>query len=270
MTVLHQLWAFVRRDYLLASASRLTILWQFVTVLFAAPTLYYLGRLIPPASSPDLRPYGGNYFAFVILGIAFSGFFSTMMGAWASGMRNEQVRGTLEAVLVNPVGVLTVAAGGSLWAAILGALHTGVYLAVAAWVFHVTFARANLLAALAAAGLTAAVYASLGMMAAGITLVTRHPDPLTGIVTGISVLAAGVFYPVTILTPPLQRLAQWIPLTHTLQAVRLAVLSGVSIPALAEELVTLLLLGVMLAPLGLGVLYAAIGLARRQGALRAR
>src|SRR5690349_1403604 len=58
----NQLWAFVRRDYLLASSSKLTFAWQLITVLFAAPTMYYLGRLIQPAAVADLRPYGGDYF----------------------------------------------------------------------------------------------------------------------------------------------------------------------------------------------------------------
>ncbi len=56
MRIANQLWAFVKRDYLLASASRLTFAWQLATILFAAPTMYYLGRLIQPVSSPDLQP----------------------------------------------------------------------------------------------------------------------------------------------------------------------------------------------------------------------
>ncbi len=120
MTIANQLWAFVRRDYLLASSSKLTFAWQLITILFAAPTMYYLGRLIQPAASPDLQPYGGNYFAFVILGIAFSGFFSAMMSAWATGIRNEHIGGTLDAVLVSPVSLFTVATGASLWGTFIG------------------------------------------------------------------------------------------------------------------------------------------------------
>src|SRR3972149_7000264 len=73
MTAINQLRAFLKRDSLLASYSRLAFAWQVFTVVLVAPTLYYLGRLIRPAASPHLVPYGGDYFAFVILGVALFG-----------------------------------------------------------------------------------------------------------------------------------------------------------------------------------------------------
>jgi len=80
MTAINQLRAFLKRDYLLASYSRLAFAWQVFTVVLVAPTLYYLGRLIRPAASPHLVPYGGDYFAFVILGVALFGLLAAVMG----------------------------------------------------------------------------------------------------------------------------------------------------------------------------------------------
>jgi ABC-2 type transport system permease protein len=267
VTFPNQLWAFVRRDYLLASSSRLTFAWQLITILFAAPTMYYLGRLIQPSASPDLQPYGGNYFAFVILGIAFSGFFSAMMSAWATGIRNEHIGGTLDAVLVSPVSLLTVAAGASLWGTFVAAIQTFAYLLVGTLVFHLNFGRMNILSASATVLLTMIVFAALGMISAALILALRSVDPLTGVLAGVSVLVAGVFYPTAILSPRLQQAAQWVPLTHTLQAIRLSLLTGAGIGALQEELMSLLLFALLLVPLAFLALRTAVRLARQLGTL---
>ena len=265
MRIANQLWAFVRRDYRLASASRLTLAWQLATVLFAAPTMYYLGRLIQPVSSPDLQPYGGDYFAFVIVGLAFSGFFSAMMHAWATGIRNEHLGGTLDAVLVSPVSLLTVAMGASLWGTLVAAVQTLVYLLVGRAMFHLSFGHVNPASLVVAALITMVVFASLGMISAALILLLRSGDALTGVLAGMSMLLAGVFYPTTVLSPALQRVAQWVPLTHALQALRLALLTGAGISALWEEIVTLVLFAFLLAPLAVFVLHAALNAARRSG-----
>ncbi len=267
MTVANQLWAFVKRDYLLASSSRLTLAWQLTTILLVVPTMYYLGRLFQPATPPDLAPYGGSYFPFVVLGLAFSGFFSAMMGAWASGIRNEHLGGTLDAVLASPVSLLTVAMGASLWSTFVGAVQTLVYLLVGRLVFHVNFGQMNVASAATTVLLTMMVFAALGMISAALILLLRSGDLLTGMLAGVSVLVAGVFYPTTILSPPLQRLAQWIPLTHTLQAIRLALLTGAGVAALWEEIVTLLLFAVLLMPIAVAALHGAVHMAKRSGTI---
>jgi ABC-2 type transport system permease protein len=265
--IAHQLWAFVKRDYLLASASRLTLVWQLATVLFAAPTMYYLGRLVQPISSPELQPYGGDYFAFVIVGIAFSGFFSAMMSAWATGIRNEHLGGTLDAVLVSPVSILTVAMGASLWGTLVAGIQTLVYLLVGRAVFHLSFGHMNASGLIVAVLITMIVFASLGMISAALILLLRSGDLLTGVLAGVSLLVAGVFYPTTVLSPALLRVSQWVPLTHTLQALRLALLSGAGVGALWEEMVTLVLFALLLAPVAVFLLHAAVSTARRLGTI---
>ena len=267
MTIANQLWAFLKRDYLLASASRLSLVWQLATVLFAAPTMYYLGRLIQPVSSPDLEPYGGDYFAFVIVGIAFSGFFSAMMSAWATGIRNEHLGGTLDAVLVSPVSLLTVAMGASLWGTLVAAIQTLAYLLVGRAVFHLTFGQANAGSLIVAVLVTMMVYASLGMVSAALILLLRSGDPLTGMLAAVSVLTAGVFYPTTVLSPTLQHIAQWVPLTHSLQAIRLALLTRAGIGSLREEIVTLALFALLVTPFALMILHLAVRVGKRLGTL---
>lgn len=267
MTLLCQLYAFLRRDYQLARSSRLALVWNVLTILFATPTMYYLGRLIQPSASRHLVQFGGDYFAFVVIGVALSGLFSTIMGSWAAAMRNEQMGGTLEALLVMPASIPRLAAGASLWTILIAAGQTLLYLLLGGVVFRVNFSHVNALATAAILAVTMIVFAELGVLAAAYVLFFRSPDLLSGTMTGASVLLAGVFYPTSVLPPALQRLAEWIPLTHVLRALRLTLLKGYGVEAVWRQGLILMLFALaLLVPAILGF-SVALREARRSGTL---
>jgi ABC-2 type transport system permease protein len=269
MSVLNQLRAFLRRDYLLASYSRLALTWQVFTVVLVAPTLYYLGRLIRPAASPHLAPYGGDYFAFAIVGVALFGLLAASMAAAAAAIRQEQMVGTLEVLVAAPVSLPTLAAGLSLWSVLLAAAQTFLYLTLGVVVFGIDLGRANLAGAALALLLAVATFAAVGLFAAAFVLVYRHPDPFSSIFAGLSALLGGVLYPPSVLPPVLRLLAEFVPLTHALRAIRLAVLEGAGLAALRRELLVLLLFAAVLLPLA-GILFrGAVQYARRAGTLSA-
>lgn len=269
MTLLYQLWAYLRRDYLLASASRLAFLWQVASVVFAAPTLYFLGRLIQPGASPHLAAFGGDYFAFVILGVALLGFLSAGMGAAAGAVRHEQLVGTLETLLVTPTPLPTLGVGASLWAVLTATGQAVLYLLLGVRIFGMDVTGMNLLSVLVILLLAAAAYASLGIFSAAFVLFFKYPDPLTSIFAGVSAFLAGVFYPTSVLPPALQQVAQVVPLTHALRALRLAVLQGYGVTALRREILFLALFSAVAIPLAVGAFRVAIVHARRSGTLGA-
>lgn len=269
MTLLHLLRAFLKRDYLLASSSRLAFVWQITSIFFAAPILYYLGRLIQPAASRHLAPFGGDYFAFVIVGVAFFGFLSASMGAPAQAVRHEQMIGTLDALLATPASPLAIATGASLWSVLVAAGQGLLYFLVGALVFGLDVGRADLLSAAVVFVLTLGVFVALGVASAAFVIVFRHPDPMMSLFAAASALLGGVFYPTSVLPPALQRLAEFIPLTHALRAFRLALLRGESVAALQREIVILLVFLMVLAPLAMLALWGAIRAAKSSGTLDA-
>jgi len=229
------LWAFLRRDYVLASTSRLAFAWHIVAVGFAVPTMYYLGVLLRPTASPHLALYGGDYFSFVIVGVAVTTLCAATMGACAAAVRREQLQGTLDVVLASPATPGTLALGASLWPAAMAAVEFALYLAVGAVIFHLQIHRANILSAGVVLALTLGVFAALGTLTAAFVLATRRPDALTGAVTSASVLLAGVFYPTTVLPPAVQSASALVPLTYALHGLRLALLRGDDLGALSGD-----------------------------------
>lgn len=258
------MWAFLRRDYRLARTARLALAWQIVSVACTVPTMYYLGRLLRPPA-PVLCASGGDYFAFVSVGVACLGLCSAGMGACAAAVRQEQMGGTLDVLLLSPAPVWALAAGASLWTMLVAAGQTGLYLVFAAIAFHLDFSRANVAGAAAALVLTMGVCAALGVLSASLVLLLRRPDVLTSLVTSASVLLAGVFYPTRVLPSALQRAAELLPLTHALRALRLALLRGDGVAALGTELRALLLFVLVLSPVALVAGRVALAEARRSG-----
>ena len=66
----------------------------------------------------------------------------------------------------------------------------------------------------------------------------------------ISRFLAGVYYPVSVLPDWLERVAQWLPLTHTLEALRMALIHGTSLQEVGTELTALLAFSIVLLPVG--------------------
>lgn len=269
MELPHRLWAFLKRDYLLASASRLAFLWQAVSIFFVTPILFYLGRLVQPAASDYLGQFGGDYFAFVVVGVAFFGFLSASMAAPAQAVRHEQMIGTLDALLVAPASPLAVAAGASLWSVLVAASQGLLYLLLGVLVFRLDIGHADVVAVAVTVFLTLGLSAALGIISAAFVIAFRQPDPLMSLFTAGSALLGGVFYPTSVLPPALQRLAEFVPLTHALRALRLALLQGYGVSALQREVAILLVFLALLAPTAMLALRWAIHQAKSSGTLGA-
>jgi ABC-2 type transport system permease protein len=262
---LRQIQAFLRRDYILASASPLSYAWQVAGVVLVAPLLHYIGRLIP--GSRHLEPFGGSYFAFVVLGLAVFGFLSAGTSTVGAAVRQEQTVGTLEAVLATPSSLISLVLGAALWPLIVAGVSMLLYLIIARWAFGADLTRANIISGATILAVAVPIALAASILGAAVVLVFRIPDPITGVFTGVSAVLAGVFYPTTVLPPALQRLAEFLPWTHALRAVRLAVLQGYGLGALQKELVVLLGFAAVLVPVSIAVFRRALHYAKTSGTI---
>lgn len=263
-SLLHIL-AFLRRDYALASAAPLAYAWQVAGIVLVAPLLHYVGRLVP--ASQHLTPFGGDYFSFVVLGLGVFGFLAAATTTVGTAVRQEQTVGTLEAVLASPVSLFGLVLGASFWPLVIAGTNMVLYLLIARWVFGADLAKANFISGGIILALAILIAVALSVLGAALVLVFRHPDPISAAFTGVSAVLAGVFYPPSVLPPTLQRLAEFLPWTHTLRAVRLAVLQGYGLGALQKELFVLAGFAVILVPVSIAVVKRALQYAKTAGTL---
>ena len=90
MKVLRKAWAFLVRDLRTQMSYRLAFIMNVAGIFFSVAIFFFISKLLGSSINPYLAQYGGNYFAFVIIGLAVSGFMGTSMGVFASSISTAQ------------------------------------------------------------------------------------------------------------------------------------------------------------------------------------
>jgi ABC-2 type transport system permease protein len=264
---LHQLWSFLVRDYRTEVSYRFSFILNLSGILFSAFTFFYISQLIGEAANPYLQEFDGDYFSFVIIGIAFSGYFGVGLTGYSRALREAQTTGTLEAMIMTPLPMPTLVIGSALWSYVMTTLRVFVFLLLGVVVFGLDLSGANALAALVILLLSIVAFASIGIIAAGIIMIIKRGEPLTSLFGAFANLVGGIYYPVAILPEGLQFVARLIPITYAVRGMRLALLNGASWPDLLPDIAALLIFIVVLFPLALLVFRWSVERARVDGSL---
>jgi ABC-2 type transport system permease protein len=259
--------AFLSRDFRLELSYRFSFFLQFFGIFFSVFLFYFLSLLLGEAASPYLQEYGGNYFAFVLIGIAFSGYFGVGLSSYAGSIREAQTMGTLEAILMTPTRLSTMVLASSLWDYLMTTFRVLVYLAIGVVAFGLDLGQGNLPAALVVLVLTVVSFSSLGILSASFIMVLKRGDPVTWLFNSLASLLGGVYYPIGIMPVWLQQIAGLLPITYALRAMRLALLQGASVGDLLPDLAALAGFSVVLLPISLLAFRFAVHRAKVDGSL---
>jgi ABC-2 type transport system permease protein len=257
----------VTRDFKLQVSYRLAFLLQSFGILFSVASFYFVALLFGEAAAPHLQEYGGDYFAFVLVGIAFMRYQSVAMSTFATTIRRGQMMGTLEAMLVTPTRLSTVLVSSSLWNFAFTSLQVLIYLLLGAFLFGADLRQTNLVAAMVIQVLTILAFSGIGILSASFTMVFKRGDPINFLFSSVSTLLGGVLYPVTVLPGWLQPVSYLIPLTYSLRAMRRAILIGDSLSALSPDVLALSLFAAVLLPMSFVAFRYAVKRAKIEGSL---
>jgi ABC-2 type transport system permease protein len=263
--------AFLARDLLIEASYPVALALQVAGVLFSATLFYFLAQAVGGAASPYLAAYGGDYFAFVLIGLAFAGYLAVGLQAFGRALREAQLTGTLEALLMTPAPVATILVGPALGSYLLTTLRVGLYLLAGALLFGLRLGgldAAGLALALAALVLAVLAFSGLGILAASFVMLFKRGEPATLLVLNGINLLGGVYFPVEVFAeraPWLLPLANLLPLTYALRALRLALLGRATPAALWPDLAALAVFAAVLLPAGLLAFRWAVARARIDG-----
>jgi len=264
---LRKVWAFVGRDFKLQTSYRLAFFFQVFGILFSVASFYFVALLFGDAAEPHLQLYGGDYFAFVLVGIAFMRYQGVAMGTFSATIRTGQMMGTLEAMLVTPTHLFTILLSSSLWSFAFTSVQVLFYLLLGVVVFGVDLGHANVAAAAVVQILTILVFSGIGILSASFTMVFKQGDPINFLFGSVSTLLGGVLYPITVLPAWLQPASYLLPLTYSLSAMRRAILLGDPLAALMPDLLPLVLFAAVLLPLSFVAFGYAVRRAKIEGSL---
>ena len=269
MSVLRTLLAFVRRDALIAFSYRLQLLLQVAGVLSVSITFFFVSIMLAhvEAHIPTLTKYGGRYFGFVLVGLAFSTFLDGTLRTFSLTIRQAQITGTLEAMLTTQTRIGTVVAGSALYTLLNTSIRTMLFGLFGVVVFQQRLHFDAWPALVLVFALTILCTLALGIFSAGFIVLFKQGDPVTAVVSGLSWLFSGVLYPKEILPDQVQRFADLLPLTHTLEAMRLALLTGAPAATHLRSVTHLAIFAAVGLPVSILWFGWAVGRARVAGSL---
>jgi ABC-2 type transport system permease protein len=259
-------WAFIRRDFLISLSYRSAFLAQLLISVITVPMIWYLSRVFEGFRAPALADFGGDYFSFFLLGIAFQDYMTFSQSAFNTSIREHQLMGTLEIVMLSPPPLSGILLCSSLWGYIFTSLRFALYLLLGLF-YGLNLSHANLLSLGLITLLSIVSFAALGILMASVTLIIKRGDAMTMLFAAVTAALGGVAYPVQILPLPLRWAAQLLPFTHALSGMRKSLLQGASLQSLRPELTALSGFALVLFPAGLLAFSLAVRRAKVVGSL---
>ncbi len=258
--------AFLRRDFREALTYKFSFVSSFVGILLSSATFYFVAKLVPPGT-PSLGPFGGDYFSFAVVGVAFSSLLGMFQEGLSAVVRSAQVSGTLEALLVTPASIPTVLFGSSLYSLILQVFRTVLHLGVALVFFGMTLGRVNVPGVLSVGVLTVLCFLGVGILSASFILVYKTGNPFGWILGTVSGLLGGVVFPVALLPPWIRWVSSLLPVTYALDGMRKSLLASAGFAEVLPDIAALAVFNIILLPVSLIAFRLAVRKAKRDGTL---
>lgn len=260
------MWATFLRDMWTAISYRVGFALSIGGSLISVFGVFFLGEAFGDGLGSSLEPYGGSYFGFAVVGVAFSNLMALGLTGISARIREGQMMGTLELMLLSPNRLGTLFVSSSLWAHAQAAVTMVMFLALGL-ALGMDMRAANVPMALASLVLAVFSFNALGLFSAAVVIVIKQGNPVSLLISMASILLGGVLYPVSVLPGWLQALGQALPLTHALELVRRSALGGEGIETLWRPLLILLVLTAILLPAGLWACARAVRIAQTDGSL---
>ena len=258
--------ALIRARWLTIASYRMQTVFSFIGLLVSVVPIYFISRALQPMMASSIENQGGQYFAFVVLGLMSYALINTATSALHTSFSSDISNGSLEAVLATPISIPALLAGMLGQAFIWTLLRISMVLTGAA-VLGAEVVWSKGLVALLVLSLTVLTYIPLGIILAAMVLAFRTTGPLPTAITGISMLFGGVYYPTSSIPSWLAHLSSAVPLTYGLRALRRAFLDGAPLSAVAGDLAILCGFALVLFAVALFAFALAWNYARRAGTL---
>ena len=267
LEAIHKPLAFVKRDFLIAASYKSTFVADILGILFKVMAFYFIGELFGGAVGSSLQNYDNNYFAFLIIGIALMDFMHTSLATFDTSIRESQMMGTLEIVLLSPIKLTEMVLYSSLWSFIFTTFRFFWYVLFGVVLFGLSVGDGDLLATLAFLLLSILAFAPFGILSATVILVFKRGSWFRTALSAASLLLGGVAYPVSVLPDWIQGFTWYIPMTHSVHGMREALLNGVSLSGLYPDIAFLVVFSAIFIPLSLIVFQLGVDLTKRTGTL---
>lgn len=249
--VLRSCLLFFERDLRIASTYRSPLVLELIEALFGAAMFYFVARFV---DSPQLReslPRGTSYFAYSLVGFVFFDYLHVALGTFDRSLEEARDTGTLEPLLISQVSLPVILVGSAVYPFVVTTMRIAVYLGWGAILFGFPLHSANWFSVLVVLAGSLLAFSGLGIFSSAFLVLFKRGNPSRWFFLGVSSVAGGMLFPISILPDWLQVVARLNPVTYALDAMRAALLDGAGLSAIAYPLVILFLFAVVLVPLSM-------------------
>jgi ABC-2 type transport system permease protein len=267
---LREMLVFFWRDLCIARTYRTLFIIEAIEALFGAAMFFYVARFVDSPQLQHALPQGGSYFAFSLVGFVFLDYLNAAMDTFDHSLAEARDSGTLEHLLVTQTSLPAILAGSAIYPFVVTTLRIAVYIAWGAALFGFPLRDANWAAVAAVLLATLLAFSGLGILSASFVLLFKRGNPAKWFLLGVSGVAGGVLFPISVLPDWLQLVARLNPVTYALDAMRAALLSGAGLRAVWQPLLVLLLFAAVLLPVSMAVFAWALRRTKTTGTLMHR
>src|SRR6266568_1965631 len=234
--LLRRIYAFIVSDFRLTVSYRMQFFMRLLSILIIVTTFFFISKISTGFTDPRFAEWRDPLPAWLI-GLAVLNYFMTGFSSLANAIRQEQMQGTLESVLLTPINVPTVIAASSAWDFVQATFFSFLYLFFG-WLFFNVHYQGNFLLALSFLVLTTSVLACLGILSASFAMVFKRGDPFAIFLGTGSALFSGVFFPTQLLReyggPAISGVSRILPATYGINGIRGVLIEGLGLRDVQE------------------------------------
>jgi ABC-2 type transport system permease protein len=253
------------RDAVVTMSYEISFLFNWVGIFVQVASFFFISRLIHPST---VYGYGGRstaYFDYVVINLAFTRFQATAIQCFQNAIRDDQLAGTLEAILATPTTLPVIILSRGLWAFALTSLQVIAFILLAL-PLGLDLRHVNVLTVLSFVVLTVACMSPIGVLSASSVMTFKQSGGAGFIMGGLTQLLCGVLFPVSTLPAFLQIVAWWLPMTHALEGIR-AGMFGAPLSQLIPDILWLSVASTVLLPISLWSFSKSVQRAQVDGTL---
>ncbi len=259
--------AFLRRDLLTLLSYRAAFVGDLLAIAVQALMFGFVAKLVDPSVLPTYNGVETGYFEFVMVGVVIAMVAGLLLQKVSTAIRQEQMIGTLEALLVTPTSPTTVQAGSAAFDLLFVPLRTAALLLAVALTFGLDFKLSGILPSLVLLVAFVPFVWGLGLVAAAAIVTFRRGGGVVGIAMSVLGLASGAFFPLALLPAWIQTIAEANPLAMTMEGTRTALIGGSGWDGIGGDVAVLLPLSVAALFAGVLAFRAALAREHRNGTL---
>ena len=248
-----------RRDFVQARSYRTALAfdlgWGVVNVL----VYYFISKVFPQAGGLGKAP---SYFAFAFAGILISLVVSSTASDVASKLREEQLTGTLELLVAQPLRSSDIALGAAVFPSVYALVRVALYLAVAVSLLDLSTAHTQWAGVVLMLLLSTGAFLALGIAAAAAVLVLKKVAVVDVAIFAMT-FVSGALFPLAVLPGWLRAIGRVMPTEPAFAGMRTALYGG----AYAGDAAILAGVGLVGVPISLVLFARALAYAKRRGSI---